>query len=240
MASFFVGIYTELIYRPLLNALVAIYAFLPYHDLGLAIVVLTVLVRLLMHPTVAASIRSQRAMSRLQPQLREIQEQYKNDREEQGRRVMAAYRAAGIHPLSGCIPIIIQIPIFIGLYHLFARGIALDDQSLLYAFARSADAFSPVAFGVFNLSQPSAILAIVAGATQFFQSKFIPPPLPSGSGGGAAGDFSRALVWQTTFILPLVIVFISWSAPAAVAFYWTVLNVVVIVQQLWIQRRLRA
>lgn len=232
------GIYTELIYRPLLNALVLIYAFLPYQDLGLAIIVLTAIVRLAIHPAAVAALRSQQAMVRLQPKLKEIQARYRDHREEQGRQIMAAYREAGVHPLSGCIPILVQIPILFGLYYLFWRGLTAIEPGLLYPFARGVAALDPIAFGFLDLSQPSRWLALAAGATQFLQGWFTPPP--SAPAAGAGGDFSRALVWQTKYLFPIIIVFVSWNIPAAVACYWTALNVIVIVQQRWIQKRLSA
>lgn len=229
------AIYTEVIYRPLLNGLVFVYTFLPYPDLGLAIFVITLLVRLLLHPTIVQMMRSQFILAKLQPELREIQERFREDKAEQARRTMALYREYKIHPLSGCVPVLIQLPILIGLYQLFWKGIALTDPSLLYAFIPALGAFNPVTFGVFDLTRPSAVLAIAAGLSQLAQAKFLPAPEVA-PGGGV--DFSRALRWQTTYVFPVIIAGISWSLPSALAFYWTVLNLLAIVQQLWIQNRL--
>lgn len=228
------SLYSELIYRPLLNGLVFIYASLPYPDLGLAILALTALVRLALHPTLVQTVRTQAAMARLQPKLREIQERFKADREEQGRRVMALYREAGVHPLSGCLPVALQLPVLIGLYQVFWKGIRLEEPSLLYPFVARPEFFSTVAFGLVDLAQPSWTFALAAGASQLLQSYFL--PAPAGDGGG---EFGRAMRWQVTYFLPFFIVVISWSLPSAIAFYWTVLNLLAIVQQLWIQRRLR-
>jgi len=234
--NFFSLAYTELIYRPLLNGLVFIYAVLPYQDLGLAIGILTLAVRIILHPTLVQTIRSQLAMARLAPKLREVQERFKGDKEEQARRTMELYRAEGVHPLSGCLPLLIQLPILIGLYQVFWRGITNFDPSLLYQFLPAVESFNPVSFGVFDLTGRSATLSVAAGVSQFLQSRFLP-------GAGAAGggsDFSRALHWQTTYALPVIIAVISWSLPSALAFYWTVLNLLAIVQQLWIQKRLES
>lgn len=227
----------ELIYRPLFNALVFIYVALPFQDLGLAIFVLTFAVRLALHPFIVQTVRSQQAMARVSPKLKEIQTKFKNDREVQARETMALYRAEGAHPLSGCLPLLVQLPILIGLYQVFWKGIAFADASLLYSFLPAFSGFNPVSLGVFNLAERSAALAIAAGISQFFQAKFLPQPVPTG---GGRGDFGRALAWQTTYILPLFIIVFSWSLPSALAFYWTVLNLLAIVQQLIIQKRLKA
>ena len=231
----FLSIFNEIIYRPLLNGLVALYGGLPYQDLGLAIIVLTAVVRLALHPVIVQTVRSQAAMVLIQPELRQIQERFKSDREEQARRTMALYRERGIHPLSGCIPLIIQIPVLIGLYQVFLTGIRLEDQSLLYSFVPHVTAFNPVAFGVIDLGSRSIALAIAAGVSQFFSGRLLVPASPARTG---RSDFQQAMQWQTTYFLPLFIFGISWSFPAALALYWTALNVFAIVQQRWIQKRL--
>jgi len=229
-----ITIYNEAIYRPLLNGLVGIYALLPYPDLGLAIMALTVIVRLLLHPALLRGARAQQAMSELQPQLREIQGKFKDDREEQARRTMALYREYGVSPLSGCLPILIQLPVLIGLYRVFWKGITLTDRSLLYSFLMSVHDFNPVALGLFNLTERSAALAIAAGVSQFFQAKSLPASPPA-----AGGDFQAMLKWQTFYVFPLMIAVISWSLPSALALYWTVFNLLAIVQQRWIEQRLQ-
>lgn len=230
-------LFNEFIYRPLLNGLVLIYAALPYPDLGLAIVVLTALVRVLLHPAMVQAIRSQRAMARIQPKLREIQERFKGNREEQARRTMALYREEGVHPLSGCLPLLIQLPVLIGLYRVFWKGITLQDPTLFYSFVPHLAAFNPVAFGLFDLTGRSAILAIAAGVAQFFQGKFATPPAAAEPGMGA--EFNRALRLQMTYFFPFFIAVISWSLPSALALYWTAFSVFAIVEQRWIERRIK-
>lgn len=226
--SFLTALYTEVIYRPLLNGLVGIYSLLPYRDLGLAIIVLTVVVRLLLHPSIAGAIRSQQAMARIGPRLRAVQERLKSDREALARETMALYRAEGVHPLSGCLPLLIQLPVLIGLYQVFWKGILLDDRSLLYSFLPALDAFNPIAFGIFNLARPNLVLAIAAGISQFLHSRLLPQPQPSGS---SPGDFGAIMQWQARYVFPLIIAGISWSLPSALAFYWTAFNLLAILHQ---------
>ena len=229
-------LYTELIYRPLLNGLVFIYAVLPYPDLGLAIGILTIIVQLILHPFLVRTIRSQQAMARVAPRLHEIQKQFKDNREEQARRTMALYREHGVHPFSVLVPTLVQLPILIGLYQVFWKGIALDNPALLYAFVPGLDAFNPTAFGFLDLTQKSISLAVAVGITQFFRAKSLPQP-PAASSAGTS-DFSRALNLQTTYFFPIMITVIAWFLPLAVVFYLIVSNLFAIVQQLWIQRRL--
>ncbi|MEK7108654.1 MAG: YidC/Oxa1 family membrane protein insertase [Patescibacteria group bacterium] len=233
--NIFLSFFNEIIYRPLLNGLVALYSVLPYQDLGLAIIVLTAAVRLALHPVIVQTVRSQAAMVLIQPELRSIQERFKGDREEQARRTMALYRERGVHPLSGCIPIIIQIPVLIGLYQVFLTGIRLEDSSLLYSFVPQVTAFDPVTFGVIDLGSRSIALAVAAGVSQFFSGRLLVPASPVQTG---RSNFQQTMQWQTTYFLPIFIFGISWSFPAALALYWTALNVFAIVQQRWIQKRM--
>ncbi|MBI4132149.1 MAG: YidC/Oxa1 family membrane protein insertase [Candidatus Sungbacteria bacterium] len=226
-------VYRELITRPLLNGLVAIYLILPYHDLGLAIIVLTLIVRILLHSSIRQTIHSQRAMAAIQPKLRQVQERFKNDKEALGRETMALYRAQGIHPLSGFTPLLIQLPVLIGLYRLFWKGLAVTNRSLLYPFFSQFAAFNPVAFGLFDLTQPSIALALAAGASQFLQS-YTMPKVPVSS--SRPGDFATAMQWQARYVFPIIIAAISWSLPSALAFYWTVFNIFAMLQQQIIER----
>lgn len=227
-------LYTEAIYRPLLNALVGIYAFLPYADLGLAILILTIAVRVILHPAIARAVHSQRAMIELQPRLRQIQDRFKGEREAQAKATMALYREAGVHPLSGCLPVLVQLPVLIGLYQVFWKGIALADPLLLYSFLPPVHAFNPVAFGLFNLAERNVALALAAGISQFLHSYFLQPTPPSV---GRSSDTEKIIRWQTSYVLPIVIAAISWSLPSALAFYWTAFNLLAILQQRWIERR---
>lgn len=236
MNIFFV-VYNEIIYRPLLNGLVGIYLFLPYHDLGFAIIVLTLIVRLILHPAISQMIRSQHAMTRIQPRLREIQQRFKSDKEAQAKETMALYRAEGVNPLSGCLPLLIQLPVLIGLYRLFWKGLSLTDRSLLYTFLPPFDIFNPVAFGLFDLTQASIPLALIAGVSQFLQGYFTPQPRPTTPAPGG-GDFNTMMQWQTRYVFPVIIAAISWSLPSALAFYWTIFNLLAILQQRFIEWRM--
>lgn len=234
--NFFYLLYFEIVYRPLLNALVFIYANLPLHDLGLAIILLTILVRIILHPTVVSTVRTQIVMPRVQVRLKEIQKKYKDNREEQARQSWAVYKEFGIHPLSSLAPLVIQIPVFLGLFKVFRTGILLEDPSLLYSFVPKLTAFNPIAFGVFDLTEQSIPLALAAGLSQYLQGRYSPKPPDIQESAG--DDFARAMRWQMTYFFPVIFVGIALFLPSALAFYWTVLNLLAIVQQLWIQKRI--
>ena len=109
-------IFNELIYRPLFNSLVFFYNIIPGHDFGLAIIALTILIRFALYPLSQKAIKSQKALSEIQPKIKEIQKQHQNDRAQQTKAMMEFYQKNKINPFSGCLPLLIQFPVFIGLY----------------------------------------------------------------------------------------------------------------------------
>ncbi len=229
-------LYNEIVYRPLLNGLVFIYALLPIHDLGLSILLLTIIVRILLHPTVVSTIKTQLVMPQVQARLKDIQKKYKDNKEEQARQSMGVYKELGIHPFSFMVPLLIQIPVFLGLFRVFRTGILLKDPTLLYPFVPKISAFNPLAFGFLNFAERSIPLAVLAGLSQFLQGKY--SPKPPDVKGMASDDMARAMRWQATFMFPIFFTGIALFLPAALSFYWTVANLLAIVQQLWIQKRL--
>lgn len=219
-------LYHEFLFRPLLNALIAIYNNLPVADMGLAIIVLTVAVRFLLYPLSKKAIRSQLELKKLQPQIAELQKKHAN-KQEQAKAMMALYQEHKINPFSGCLPILIQLPILIALYQVFLKGFDPKNFNGLYSFVSHPTSINALFLGVTNLSESSLVLAILAGASQFFQTKMIISAKPA----GGERDFSSMMNQQMLYVMPVLTVFIAMSLPAALALYWFVTNVFSIAQQ---------
>ncbi|MCX6797323.1 MAG: YidC/Oxa1 family membrane protein insertase, partial [Candidatus Doudnabacteria bacterium] len=156
-------LYNEVIYRPLLNLLIFSYHYIP--DIGVVIVLLTLLIRLIMAPSFHKQIKSQKALTDLQPKLNELKEKYKGDKEGQAKAMMGLYKEHKINPLSSCLPLIIQLPILIALYQVFSKALN-NHLAGLYSFVVKPEVINPYFFGLLNLSKPSIILGILAGAAQ--------------------------------------------------------------------------
>jgi len=230
--NFFVSTFNLILYQPLFNALVLIYKYLPGHDFGIAVIVLTILIRIILYPLGMQAIKSQKNLQELQPKLKEIQEKYKNDKEKQARATMELYKKEKINPLSGCLPFLIQIPIMIALYQVFWRGLQEDSAKHLYSFIANPGQINHSFLGIINLGQPSIGLAFLAGISQFFQVRMIPSqPKIAGKEKNKAPDFAGAFQKQTTYILPIFTFFILWKLPSALALYWLVTTVFAIFQQ---------
>ena len=112
-------LFEELLQRPLFNALVFLYQTVSFHDLGVAIIALTLLIRFALYPLSKKSISSQKEMMEIQPEVKKIQEKYKGNKEEQMKRTMALYKERGVNPFAGCLPLLVQLPIVIALYWVF-------------------------------------------------------------------------------------------------------------------------
>jgi len=228
-----ITLFNQILYQPLFNGLIWLYNVIPGHDLGIAIIVLTVITRLILYPLSQKAIRSQKAMTKLQPEIKEIRKKYK-DKQEQAKAMMDLYKKYKINPLSGCLPILIQLPILIALYRVFFTG--LDPQKLdgLYSFVARPEALDPMFLGIMDLSQRSIVLAILAGFFMFIQSKMIMPKSMMKQGGGLKignMDFTSLMSQQMTYFMPLITVFIAWRLPAALPLYWVVITLFGIIQQ---------
>lgn len=220
--------------QPLLNLLVLGYNYIPGHNVGVVIILLTVLVRLILAPSFHKSLKSQKSMTALQPKMNEVREKYKNDKEGQARAMMELYKEHNVSPFSSCLPLLLQLPILIALYQVFIIGLRGDKGALgqyLYHFVHNPGALNPMFLHFINLAKPSLILGIIAGVAQYFQSKMLLPKDKTNNDPTAA-----ALQIQTLYILPIITIFISLRLPAGLPLYWLVTTLFSIAQQYYIMR----
>jgi len=168
-----VNIFNIVLYQPLFNALVFLYNYLPGHDFGIAIIVLTIVIKLLLYPTSVKAVKSQKAIQQLQPKVQEIQKTHKDDKEKQAKEVLELYKKEKINPFSGLLLALIQLPILIALYSVFWNGLRPEELARLYTFVANPGQINAFLLGMIDLSKPNLIFAILAGVTQFFQTKML-------------------------------------------------------------------
>lgn len=228
-----ISAFNLILYQPLFNALILLYEYLPGRDFGTAVVVLTFLIRLILYPSMAQSLKSQRVLSGLQPKIQEIQKKYKQDLSRQSRAIIELYRKEKISPLSGIFPLLIQLPILIALYRLFWKGVGAKEMSYLYSFIPNPGKIDPTFLNFLNLAQPSMVLAILAGVFQYLQSKgmIIGQPASQKSLEKGGTRFSDMLQKQMLYFFPVFTVFILWNLPSALGLYWLTTTIFSIVQQ---------
>ena len=232
--DFLIQVYNAVLYRPLFNSLILLYKYLPGHDFGVAVIALTIIIRLVFYPLGAQAIKAQRAFSKLEPKIKEIQEKHKQDKEKMTRSLMELYQKEKINPFSGCLPLLVQLPILIALYQVFWKGLQPEQAVYLYSFIANPGLINPFLFNIVNLSEPYVLFSVLAGATQFLQTKMITP----GKQGGAKVDgFSQMFQKQALYLFPVFTIFILLRLPSAIGLYWTVNNIFSIIQQKLIIRK---
>jgi YidC/Oxa1 family membrane protein insertase len=218
--------FTELIIRPLVNLTVLIYGSVGFADVGLTVVLVTLVVRLAVLPLSLKTARSQREMARLGPELEKIKERFKGNLQAQSEATMQLYREHKINPLAGCAPLLIQLPILFGMYRVFLTIFKPETLDLLYGFVPNPGTIGHVAFGLFDISAANPVLAVLAGAVQFLQARMQPAPT------GQAAAMNRQMV----YLLPAMIVVIGWTLPAGLPLYWIVTTLVAVAEQLHVRR----
>jgi len=233
--SFLINAFNVVLYQPLFNALVFLYTYLPGSDFGLAIIVLTILTKLVVYPLNSQTIKSQKALTEIQPEVKEIQEKYKGDKEKQAQEMMSLYKERKVSPLSGCLPVLIQFPIIIALYRVFWGGLDPERLSLLYSFIPNPGAINSMFLGFLDLANPSAYLAVIVGIFQFIQLKMISAKRKKSL--KKKKDFTEQFQKQTQYFMPLFIVVILWNLPSALALYFLTTTVFTIVQQYIITKK---
>jgi YidC/Oxa1 family membrane protein insertase len=228
-------LFHEVLYRPLFNGLILIYNYLPIHDLGLAIILLTVVVRLVLYPLVTKQFRSQKAMSALQPKLQEIKKKYPN-KEEQTKKTMELYKAEGVHPASGCLPLLIQLPVLIALYQVFFNGLDPKSLSELYYWVAKPEIINHIAFGFLDLAKANVVLAVLAGIAQFVQTKMMLPKTQPSVKKSNEPDIASMMNTQSLYVMPIITVVIGLRFPAGLSLYWVITTLLGIYQQILINK----
>lgn len=219
------GIFTTLFYQPLFNGLVWLYNVIPGNDIGLAIVALTLLIRLVLYPLTMQSIKSQKALQDIQPKVKELQNKYKDNKEQLAQEMMKLYKEEKVNPMSSCLPLLIQLPFLFAIYRVFLDGLTADNFDLLYSFVASPEHINPVSFGLVDLSSPNIIIALLAGAAQFWQTKMLvakrAPNINDKAIEGAKDENMLAgMNKQMTYFMPLITVVIGATLPGGLALYW--------------------
>ncbi|OGN05240.1 MAG: hypothetical protein A2746_01090 [Candidatus Yanofskybacteria bacterium RIFCSPHIGHO2_01_FULL_44_22] len=232
-----IALYNELIYKPLFNLAVFFYNILPGNDLGVAIIVLTVLVRIAFFPLTKKTIRSQKALSELAPKIQEIKEKFKNDQTSQSAAIMKLYKENGINPAAGCLPMLIQIPILFALYKVFMNVAAFnaENSAWLYGFISNPGSINKMFAGFLDLTSKNPLLAILAGVLQFIQAKEASPRLADKKNAGFAG--TTAFGSQMLYFFPIMIIIIGWNLPAGLMLYWITATAFSIFEQRYIKNR---
>ena len=233
-----------ILYQPLLNILVFLYKILPIRDFGLAVIILTILIRICLFPLAVRSLQSQKKLADLQPRLKEIQQKYKDNKEKQFQEIMKIYEKEKINPFSSLI-LLIQTPILIALYWVIRQGLQPSEMIYLYNFISPPEVINPIFLGLINLTEPHLGIAFLAGFCQFIQTKLSLKQTQSqvikqadNKNQALVNQFSEIMQKQMLYFWPFFIVFILVKLPAVIGLYWLISSLFSIGQQYLIWRRI--
>jgi YidC/Oxa1 family membrane protein insertase len=212
--------WTDIIAKPLLYTLRFFYGY--FHNYGIAIILLTIVIKILFWPLTHKSYKSMKEMQKLQPLMAKIREKYKNNKEQMNREMMGLYKTYKVNPMGGCLPMIIQIPVFFALFRVLGVSIELRHAPFfLWINDLSApDRLFRFPFEIPFMSPPYGIpvLTLLMGASMFIQQKMTPTP----------GDPTQAKIM---LFLPIIFTVMFINFPSGLVLYWLVNNVLSIAQQ---------
>ena len=212
-----------LLIEPLVTTLVFLYDYVTFQDLGIAIVLLTFIIRLVLFPLFYKSIRNQAILQKLQPEVEKIQQLHKHDREKQATALMELYKNHRVNPLSGFLMILVQLPILIALYQVFLNPPANLGQLFL---------------NFVDLKKPNLIIVLVAAILQYWQGKLSMSATPASVKDKQENNPAFKIAKNMVILGPILTVVILYNLPSAVGLYWLATTVFSIVQQTYINKTL--
>ncbi|MDQ3075756.1 MAG: YidC/Oxa1 family membrane protein insertase [bacterium] len=230
------NLWNTVLYDPLVNALAFLISIVPGEDVGIAVIILTILVKIALLPLSGASIKSQAKMTLLAPELEKIKKSG-TSKEEQARLTFELYKKHKTNPFSGCLLVLIQIPIIFALYYVFLKGLNFE-SGVLYSFIPTPQNLNMNFLGFLDLSSKSIFLAVLAGISQYFQAYFMPKPATSSATPGSFQEsFAKSMHMQMKYVFPFIVAFIAYSVSGAIALYWVVSNIFAIGQQIYLKKK---
>lgn len=227
--------------EPIYNLLVGLYVLFPWQDMGVAIILLTIIIKAVLWPLTGKALKSQKMLQELQPKVDEVKKKFVGDKEGMAREMMALYKAEKVNPASSCLPILIQLPVLIALYRVLLVGVSNQNIYSLYSFIPDPGVINEMAFGFLDLSQKNLVLAVLAGIAQYFQAKMMQvrrvPKAVEGAKGAKDEEMMAAMNKSMLYMMPAMTVVIGATLPAGLALYWLVVTLLSILQQWFVFRK---
>lgn len=216
-------LFNTYLYNPLLKFLEFLYHNAAFNDIGIAVIILTILVRLVLFPIFYKISKDQAIMAKIAPKIKEIQNKHKSDKEKQVQETLAIYKEHKVNPFSQFFLLLLQLPVLIALFKIFTVGIQTFPD------------LNPFFLNIINLTEKNTILVVIASVLQYFQSKLTLPKNDKPS-----KDLSPAerIGRQMVYIGPFITFVILLSLPSVIGLYWLTFSVFSVIQQIIINRSL--
>ena len=232
------AIFTTILYQPIFNAFIALYNLIP--DVGIVILIITVIIKLVLYPLTSSSIKSQKALTDLQPKLEALKKKHAGDQQKVAAETMKMYKENKVNPFGSCLPLLIQLPILISLYYVLRKVLTVDPSfDLLYTFVTQPESIKTLSLGFMELGKVAPVLALMAGGAQFWQARMMSrkkPPVAAGKGGKDEGMASM-MNKQMLYFMPVLTVIIGFQLPGGLTLYWFLSTFLTALQQLVVFKR---
>ena len=233
-------LFNTFIFIPLYNAFVFLIDIIPYHIAGVAIVILTLIVKFALMPLAVKMAHTQKRMKEITPKIEEIRERHKNDRQKMTLETMELYKRENIKPFASFLILLIQLPIIIALYWVFVlSGFPEINADNLYVFIQNPELVNVKFFWV-DLTAKSVVFAFLAGFTQYIYAKMTVHDIKFTKDGETdtfKADLQKSLQLQMKYFLPVIIAVIAYALSAAVSLYFIVSNLFMIGQEYYLRRK---
>jgi YidC/Oxa1 family membrane protein insertase len=228
------SLFHTILIDPLLNTLVFLYNTIAFEDLGLAIILLTILVRFILYPLFYKGLKNQAMMQKIQPHLEEIKEKHKEDKEKQALEMMALWKEHKINPFAGFLLLLVQLPVLWAIYRVFFDGLNAETFKNLYSFVQIPAEVNQTFFGILDLTQTSMVIVVLATVLTYFQARMAAPKQKEGEKPSKAAQMSKKMA----FIVPGIIFIFLINFSSAIGLYILTTTVFSIFQQKIINNRI--
>ena len=230
--------FQTLFYQPILNLLIWLYDVIPGQDLGVAIILLTIIIKILLYSLNSKQIKSQKELQELQPKIEEVKSRYKDNKEEMGKKMMELYKDHKVNPFGSCLPLLIQMPFLFALFRVFRNGFENGVLKLIYPFIHTPETINYISFGFLDLSKKNIYIAVLAALAQFWQAKMMMSKKAEVKGPGSKDEDMAAIMnKQMVYFMPVMTFFMASSFSAGLALYWLVTTLLSALQQLYILKK---
>ena len=227
-----IELFNEAFIRPIFNLLIWLYNVIPGQDLGVAIIVLTVIIKVILYPLSQKSIRSQKALQTLQPKIDALKKKYSNQRERMAQEMMKLYKEQKVNPLSSCLPLLIQLPFLFAVFRVFGQSLNEDPSAFLYSFIAHPGELNTMFLGQIDLVASAPVLGVLAGAAQFWQTRQLMHTRAEVKKKESKDEDMMAMVnKQMMYMLPIITVVFGFTFPGGLMLYWLVTTLLTIAQQ---------
>ncbi len=232
-------LFYTLIYYPIYNLLIFLISALPGNSVALAIVVLTIIIKLALLPLAVKAVRTQQKMKEIAPKIEEIKEKYKDNKQEQALKLMELYRQEDIKPFRSFLLILLQLPVIFGLYFVFYKSsLPSIDFEHLYSFISAPQFINMQLFGI-DIKSKSIILAFLASLAQFAHAKLTAKDIKFTTEKDEQDSFKaeleKSIQTQMLYVLPAIIGFAAYSLGAGIALYFIVSSLFAVAQEYWMK-----